>query len=125
MAQVVNGSGLARVVLLIRFWHPELPRGKRSAVLAKVLAERAEAYRDRWVPPLTGAMKGIEDALPLYTEGRATAVVCPGCGPEGMVELALRGAAGCGERATTAATAAVTTIRFVCTRCGRPLDSPP
>ena len=108
--EVVNSTRLARVVLLIRFWHPELTSPSiRQAVLQQVLTERADAYRDRWVPPLQHVHRTIEDKLPLYTseeDGEATCpVVCTNCGPKALVEL---GSAGAG-------------LTFKCTQCNHPV----
>ena len=85
---MVNSTHLPRVVLLIRFWHPQLVgAAPRRQALEQVLAERADAYRDRWVPPLPFSMRAVEEVLPLYTTGRDAGVVCRGCGPQVLVEL--------------------------------------
>jgi hypothetical protein len=50
---VENPSPEERIVLLIRFWHPDLRTPQaRTAALQQAMEEKERAHEDRWVPPL-------------------------------------------------------------------------
>lgn len=55
---VHEGHGL-RIVLLIRFWHPDLPAEKWMATLEQGAAEMEDLQRRRVTPPMNAEVKQL------------------------------------------------------------------
>jgi methyltransferase (TIGR00027 family) len=85
--EVVNTTSGERVVLLIRFWHPDLgdDRGARRDAIERASRERGDAARARWVTPLAAGQADLERMLPFDAGGTG----CGACGGGGGVELSV------------------------------------
>lgn len=49
--EVRNDTDRARVVLLLRFFHPDLAPARRGAACRDAIEAKAAAERARWAPP--------------------------------------------------------------------------
>ena len=50
--EVFNKTDEERVVLLIRFWHPEIPPNDRSRFVWEAQKKKAQATEKRYHPPV-------------------------------------------------------------------------
>ena len=76
--EVRNDSDYDRVILLIRFWHPDLKGGgeqgggEQDEAVRKGVREKEEAFRERWVPPLdltVASNRAVDEHLPIKGPG--------------------------------------------------------
>lgn len=58
--EVVNDTDETRIVLLLRFWHPALPRSERKPFLEQVIDEKGRRERRRYVPPMAKGLEVVE-----------------------------------------------------------------
>lgn len=88
--EVWNDSHSTRVVLLIRFWHPEITtEAQRSAALGHVGDALALAQRFQLLPPLRPAFPEPSEAVEKRLCAGADAALCPGCGRAEGADLSL------------------------------------
>lgn len=88
--EVWNDAGTTRVVLLIRFWHPDIvTSSQRRAALAHVSEGLALAHRLQLLPPVRPSFPEPSEELERRLGGEAGAGCCPGCGKEEGADLSL------------------------------------
>ena len=85
--EVHNSSSLIRAVLLMRFWHPNLPVSQRSTALQHVLDEKEADKMRRCNPPLPRQYRK-DGSVIRHPQGMAERA-CPTCGRSGFETIRL------------------------------------
>jgi len=90
--EVVHEGESMRVVLLIRFWHPDLPEDRRMSTLQEGLSRYEEMQRRRMIPPQSPAVRELvrakmpQKSLESLMTAAADTQAREGCAPSCRVE---------------------------------------
>merc|ERR1712060_499766 len=88
--EVVNDSDSVRIVLLIRFWHPELDQADWMPTLQKGVEEYETLARMRMMPPMTAMAEAMAEAKlreAMGTQDKQDADAKPVSDPESILKM--------------------------------------
>lgn len=57
----MNDTKYCRAVLLLWFWHPDIPKGQRGNTMEDVTGRKGQDRRRELVPPLLRGFRAVEE----------------------------------------------------------------
>ncbi len=85
--EVVNDTGSSRIVLLLRFWHPELPKSERQIALEQAFLTKTNDRLSRYNPPFPPHNVSLQQRI--HARGMKQSY-CPACGRTGFETIRLQ-----------------------------------